>query len=113
MEEECQELEELNNRHDTSNLHEKLKELTGNKRRRRPHNTRDNNKGVVTDESKIKLIWEQYPMQMFEDERENEDMSREEWYLQILSSEIKYATKNAKKEKLQAQMKFQWNYYKS
>lgn len=50
-------------------------------------------------------------MQMFDDERKNEqDISRKEQYLQILLWEVKHAMKKAKQEKLQAQ-EIGWNSY--
>lgn len=43
----------------------------GNNKQKRATTTRHNNGEIITDEDRIKEIWEQYIMQLFDDEREN------------------------------------------
>lgn len=79
MNDEFLEPEELNYIHDTSNLHERRKQLTCNNRQKRALTTRDNSEWITTGKNTIKKIWEEYMMQLFDDEAENEqDTNKEE-----------------------------------
>ena len=100
MEENCREMEELNNKHDTFNMHKKLKELTGHTRKKIPMVTRNIHGDIQLTEEDKERTWEEYVTNLFAAEREDsmeEDGQAD--HLGILKSEVEYAIKTAKNNK--------------
>lgn len=100
MEKNCKELEELNSKHDTTNLHRKLKVMTGNTKPRTPCITRNNQGQIETEEEQIKEVWERYIKDLFNDIREDgQEIPGDDQCLEILQSEVQQAIHIAKNGK--------------
>lgn len=65
----CEEMEEYTYRHDSFNMHRKLKEVAGLFKRRPPMALTDNSNKLIIEEGKIHTAWENYVSELFEDER--------------------------------------------
>lgn len=96
MEENCREMEELDNRHDYFNLHKKLKELTGNTRKRIPVVTRNIQGEIQLTEEDKKQTWEDYIKHLFAAERD--DVREENRQTEQLCIQ-KWSIKNSKNRK--------------
>uniref|UniRef100_A0A8D9DVR2 Craniofacial development protein 2 n=1 Tax=Cacopsylla melanoneura TaxID=428564 RepID=A0A8D9DVR2_9HEMI len=97
----CDEMEELERRHDTHNLHKKIKEFTGSNRKQPPSILTDENGNIVIDVAKQKQIWEEYVRELFEDQREENEYNSEddETGPPILKEEVRCAIEAAKNGK--------------
>ena len=67
--EKCKEIEELQEKHDYFNVHRKVKEVTGRRRKAQYGILRDKHNTIITDiESKIQR-WKEYILELFSDVR--------------------------------------------
>ena len=68
MEERCQKLEDLQQKHDHFNMHKKIREVTGTKTKNHPQGilVTDNNKQTI-DQEEIEDIWSHYVHELFVD----------------------------------------------
>lgn len=99
MKQQCEEIEELQRKHDTHNLHKKIKQLTNNNRR--SHNSLVDTKGKIinNDEERIST-WEKYITDIFADERNPINTNHIcDTGPPILKSEIQHAINNLKNNK--------------
>lgn len=95
----CKEIEICQEKGDSFNLHKKVKEVVGN-RRKKPIKFLTNNEGkVITNKQEVKQMWEAYIKQLFHDNRSNKPIIEGESGLTILEDEVKTAVKNAKDQK--------------
>lgn len=100
MEENCREMEQMNSKQDSFNLHKKLKELTGNTKKRIPVITKNIQGDIQLTEEDKKQTWEEYIKHLFTAERDDvrgENNQTEQ--LCILKSEVEYAIKTSKSRK--------------
>lgn len=95
----CNEIEELERKHDSFNLHKKVKEMTNLNRKPRTGNL-INEQGnlVVQEEEKIK-VWEKYVTDLFTDQRDEYVLSNIESGTEISMAEIDRAIQKAKNKK--------------
>ncbi|XP_044750612.1 uncharacterized protein LOC123310952 [Coccinella septempunctata] len=66
----CQEIEQLQERYDHFNVHKKIKEMTGKRRKRQETNLRGDNELIVGTEEKL-VRWKEYIQKLFDDDRPN------------------------------------------
>lgn len=101
MMERCDELEELQKRHDDRLIHRKIKEIAGIKNNRVSNALTSTENKILTTTEEVKKEWEKYIKDLFEDSRaENTTQNiMDENHLPILKSEIKYAIQNMKSGK--------------
>lgn len=100
MREQCEEMESMMTRHDSFNVHRKIREISGIFRRHVPPMLTDNNNRLILDEEEIIKTWEHYIVELFGDDR-NPGIAIEncEEGPEILKVEVQYALKNAKTRK--------------
>ena len=68
----CEEVEELESKHESRAMHRKIKEITGQGTRKRGSNCIRNKHGkMLFDESEIKSRWEEYVSELYNDDRGN------------------------------------------
>ena len=96
----CEEVEELESKHESRAMHKKIKEITGQGFRKRGSNCIKSKDGkMLFDEDEIKTRWEEYVSELYNDDRgdppEIEDDDGEE----VLISEIEKAIKDLKSGK--------------
>lgn len=96
----CEEVEQLEAKHESRSMHKKIKEITGQGSRKRSSNCIKNKDGkMLFDEDEIKSRWEEYVSELYNDDRgetpETEDDDGEE----VLISEIQKAIKDLKSRK--------------
>uniref|UniRef100_A0A8D8ZLR6 Craniofacial development protein 2 n=1 Tax=Cacopsylla melanoneura TaxID=428564 RepID=A0A8D8ZLR6_9HEMI len=95
----CKEIEELERKHDSFNLHKKVKEMTNLNRKPRTGNLIDEQGNlVVQEEEKIK-VWEKYVTELFTDRRDEYALSNIESGIEISMAEIERAIQKAKNKK--------------
>ena len=103
MEERCEELEELQNKHDLFNMHKKIREVTGNKNKIHQQGILVTNSNKQTiDPEEIETIWTRYIEELFDDDRTEPDpirVDQEDQPMAILLSEVKHAIKLLKTSK--------------
>ena len=68
LQEKCVEIEILQEKHDSFNLHRKIKEATGSYQRRGPGIIMDSNDNIITETDKKLTRWKQYMEELFGDE---------------------------------------------
>ena len=100
MEKECKEIEELQEKHDSFNVHRKVKELSGIYRKKTPTClTKEDGKFAIDIEEKLQT-WKKYVENLYNDTRQEIDiLCLEEEKSVILKTEVEYAinlTKNRK-----------------
>lgn len=100
MAERCTEIEELEKKYDSFNLHKKVKEVTGNTKVRQASILKDDQDRIIVD-LKAKLnLWQQYIIKLFQDQRPNGyDVIESEDAPEITREEVEYAIKVAKSGK--------------
>ena len=65
-------VETLQSQHRTREMHEKIKEVTGQGRKQKGNNCiKDKNRNMLFDENEIKKIWEEYFTTLYNDTRDN------------------------------------------
>lgn len=96
----CQEIEDLSKRHDTFNVHKKIKEATGRYRKRTTGNIKDQSGNLVYEiEEKLK-VWQNYIINLFNDDTRPERTTPiNAEGPDITISEVRYAIKMAKNDK--------------
>lgn len=101
MNDRCQELEELQKKHDQFNIYKKVKEITGIRKKALQTNfLKTENGEIITDQEEIKEEWSRYIREMFDDERTEPELERDnDLTLNILPSEVNAAIKTAKSGK--------------
>ena len=100
-EEKCAEIEELQEKHDSFNLHKKVKEVTGKRRKYHINTLRDANGGIILGIEKKIERWQEYVRELFHDHRIKpviENLPIEEGP-EITRDEVTYAIKNQKNNK--------------
>ena len=97
----CDEIEKLENQHKTKEMHDKIKEVTGGKKRTRGSECiKDKDGNILFEEEEVKRRWEEYVGELFDDNRgdvptiENEDDGED-----ILVQEVEQAIKELKTNK--------------
>lgn len=65
----CQEIEQLQVKYDTFNVHKKVKEMTGRHRKRQETVLRDNNNEIILGKENKLARWKEYIQALFDDER--------------------------------------------
>lgn len=97
----CKELEELDRKHDSHNVHQKIRELTstGNHKSKKSITIWDDQNRQVTDENEIKQIWEAYINQLFSDNRGEKTASLCTEGPGILKEEVECAIRHARNRK--------------
>lgn len=88
----CEEIEELQAKHDSFNIHKKIKELAGTSKQKQLNILYNNGKIVTEIEQKLE-IWKNYITQLFEDERRHTNLENTEGELgpDIIKDEVTYA----------------------
>lgn len=97
----CEEIEELQQKHDSFNIHKKVKELAGLQRRNRLNTLYDPDGKIITDTAEKLKIWKNYIEELFEDHRQKdylEPTDRDEGP-EITKEEILYALNTLKSRK--------------
>ncbi|KAF2888400.1 hypothetical protein ILUMI_17773 [Ignelater luminosus] len=93
----CKEIEDPSSKHDTFNVHKKIKEATGRYKKRVPDTIKTNDGELVIEIEEKLNVWQKYMKKLFED---TESPQREYFPKtegpEITQSEIKYAIKTAK-----------------
>ena len=96
----CEEVEELESKHESRAMHRKIKEITGQGTRKRGSNCIRNKHGkMLFDESEIKSRWEEYVSELYNDDRGNPPKIEDDQGEDFLRSEIEKAIKNLKSGK--------------
>lgn len=97
----CEEIEELQLKHDTFNLHKKIKELAGIQKRKHPNLLCNANGEIITDLQQKLMTWKNYVEELFDDERQehNIDSIQGDEGPEITKEEILYAIKTMKNGK--------------
>ena len=93
----CEEVETLQSQHRTGEMHEKIKEVTGQGRTQKRGNCiKDKNGNMLFDDNEIKKIWEEYVTTLYNDNRGNPPDDEGE---EIMLSEVEKANKDLKDKK--------------
>lgn len=100
MKEQCEEVEQLEAKYDTFNMHKKIKEITGIKRKIQPNVLSDGENIILELKDKLKL-WEAYITELFQDEErpQNNEQAVYETGPEILKEEVKEVIHQAKNGK--------------
>lgn len=99
FEQNCRELEELEKKHDTFNMHKKVKEVLNTYKKSSTDLEDKNGKLIITVEDKLKT-WEEYILELFSDNRtEVETIGAENTGPAINMVELERAIKNSKNRK--------------
>lgn len=103
MSEKCQEIELLQEKYDTFNIHKNVKEMTGRTRKHQTTTLRDSNNEIILGiEGKLRR-WKEYVEELFDDDRPNkpppEDQVTNEKAPEISKSEVIHAIKILKNRK--------------
>lgn len=96
---ECEELEELQSKHDEFNLHKKLKEVSGVYRKKNHSVLVNDNNEIVTNKQEKEIIWIKYIEDLFSDDRpsrEEETNNNEITGPPIIKEEIVKAIQDSK-----------------
>lgn len=103
MKQECQQIEILQQRHDTHGEHKKLKETAGAYRKRMTAVLVDNNNKIITEPNKKSSVWKQYIERLFGDndrtEYRNPTQTEQLTGPPITKDEIRKAIEQAKDNK--------------
>ena len=99
MKEQCEELENLQQKHDNLNLHRKIKELTGINKRTPPYKLSDAKNQPVNSSKEEMVLWENYIKNLFDDSRETPTINNNNEGPTILKSEVEYAIRQLKNNK--------------
>lgn len=101
MEAQCEEIEELNRRHNSKGLHRKVKEVVGNHKKSCAGGTiKDKNGNVLFELDRIVARWAEYIEELFQDERSNDKPTIEKLDgPPILQSEVEHGLKRLSKGK--------------
>ena len=96
--EKCEEIERLQLKHDSFNIHKKVKEMAGMSKTRVPQQLRNSNNKIVTSPEELKTEWTRYVQDLFQDDREQhpEFFGSTDPSPCILRAEVEHAIKNIK-----------------
>ena len=96
----CEEVEELEAKHESKNMHKKIKEITEQTSRKCGSNCiKDKDGKMLFDEEDIKVRWEEYVSELYNDNRGNPPETKDLEGEEILKSEIEKAIKELKSGK--------------
>lgn len=99
----CEEIEELQRKHDDFNLHKKIKLMAGTQRKQLPEMLQDGNNIIITNIEDKKNTWITYIEELFADDRQiMEEDSDEEHSMEgpeIMKAEVEEAIKKVKSGK--------------
>lgn len=100
MENVCEEVEEMQQRHDERNIHKKIRHICGMNKLKIPTQLTGKDNKILTDKHEIEEEWKTYIREMFADARTHTAVNKEaESAPPILKSEITHAIKQAKLNK--------------
>jgi hypothetical protein len=96
----CEEVEQLEAKHESRAMHEKIKEITGQGSRKRGSNCiKDKDGKLLFDEDEIKTRWEEYVSELYDDNRGDQPEIEDENGEEVLLSEVEKAIKELKSGK--------------
>lgn len=96
----CEEVEQLELKHESRAMHKKIKEITGQGSRKRGSNCIRNKDGkMLFDEDEIKSRWEEYVSELYNDDRGDPPEIDNDDGEEVLKSEIEKAIKDLKSGK--------------
>ncbi|CAG9841161.1 unnamed protein product [Diabrotica balteata] len=96
----CKEIEDLDKKYDSFNLHKKIKKMTGSRKRTKTNILKNDKGDIITDMKERLCHWTNYIQQLFNDEREELSLEiTEDTGPPILREEVIYAIKNTKEGK--------------
>ena len=96
----CEEVEQLEAKHESRAMHEKIKEITGQGSRKRGSNCiKDKDGKLLFDEDEIKTRWEEYVSELYDDNRGDQPEIEDENGEEVLFSEVEKAIKELKSGK--------------
>lgn len=100
LDEECKEIEQLQAKHDTFNLHKKVKEAAGTYRKQHTGNLCDSDGQIIFDPVEKLKSWKDYISTLYHDDRGmiTTDRNKAEGPV-IIREEVEYALKNTKNRK--------------
>lgn len=98
----CEEIEELQAKHDNFNIHKKVKEMAGTSRQKRLNILYDNNGKIITEVEQKLDMWKNYIMQLFKDGRRKTNLESIEGEMgpDIIKEEVIYALNTLKNRKV-------------
>lgn len=97
----CEEIEELQIKHDSFNVHKKVKELTGTSKQKQLNILYDNSGKLITEIEQKLDIWKNYIEQLFKDDRRHNNLENIEGELgpDIIKDEVIHALNTLKNGK--------------
>ena len=99
LQNECMEIESLEKKHDTFNLHKKIKAVTGGKSSRSNNSILDTHNNLLHDNERILERWREYMEELFEEEQQTEIEVLGFSGPEITLSEVRNAIKRLKNNK--------------
>lgn len=100
LSEKCIEIEELDKKYDSFNLHRKIKEMTGHRKSTHSHILKDSEGNIIGDTKEKIKEWTKYIQQLFHDNRADLTVNQtNETGPPIIKEEVIYAIRNSKGDK--------------